>query len=285
MGEKQDSDLFTRISSFQTKIIESTKNYHSLAFLGSLSLVIASFSDGKFISAQEYAITASMCFLLAFIICLINGVFSTNPWLLLLSTSFLLFGFVFLLLVSWEYIKAVEIANQTYYLVKTLSFAILYGYISSITVNEIKPHFKQLTKKSEKIFLILIIILLAISTILMITDFAINTYNFLMHKNINISANYFTISLVSLAFGAPYYHTWTKIDSISKPEMEKLRPKFTYVSIFGIMLFLISFPIITFFQSFAYRTIFIVLILLALIDFLWANIIIKFKVLKFIDNK
>ena len=56
-------NFFEKISTSQHYFIEALKDLHPIAFLGSFSLLIATFSQGKFISAQDYAITASICFL------------------------------------------------------------------------------------------------------------------------------------------------------------------------------------------------------------------------------
>lgn len=160
----------------QLNFIDALKDLHPIAFLGSFSLLIASFSQNKFISAQDYAITASICFLTAFLTSAIFKI-DKNPYTSLLSILFIISGFIFLFLVAWEYAKIANLAHKVIGIIIILPTAILSSIIYRNLIKENYNEFKTSTLLSYRFYNFIITLSLILGLVLIIVYIIFRIYN------------------------------------------------------------------------------------------------------------
>ncbi len=130
-NEKEPHDFLNNVEKLTKKFNDNLKEFQPIAFLGSLSLIIATFSGNKFGSAQDYAIVAGFCFLLAFLTSLVITILNLNwhPYLSLVPILFNSFGVIFLFLVSWEFAKASVLLKNVIEIIRFVPIVIVYIFV------------------------------------------------------------------------------------------------------------------------------------------------------------
>ncbi len=159
----------------QLSFIDALKDLHPIAFLGSFSLLIATFSQGKFISAQDYAITASICFLTAFLASAIFKIDKT-PYISLLSIFFIISGFIFLFLVAWEFAKIANLANKVIGIIMILPTAIFSSIAYRLIIKENYSEFRKSTLSGYRFYNFIIALSLISGLVLIIVNIIFRIY-------------------------------------------------------------------------------------------------------------
>ena len=137
MNQKENKlPLNEKLQNNSQIIVDSLKEYNPIILLSSFSLLIATFSKDEFKPAQEYAIIASVCFLLAFFTFIFLKL-DNNYLFSFLSLLFIIFGFVFLFLVVWKFAEAVNLLNKVIVFILIIPLLILIPKIYKNSVNEL----------------------------------------------------------------------------------------------------------------------------------------------------
>ncbi len=183
--QKEPSDISINIEKVTKNFNDNLKDFQPIAFLGSLSLIIATFSGIKFGSAQDYAITAGFCFLLAFLTSLVMKVLNLNwyPYLSLIPILFNSFGVIFLFLVSWEFAKASVLLTNVIEITKFLPVVIIFIIVS--TRQDFYRKFKLSSIRSVKILNIVLLLISIMSCIILFAYTAIKLYSLFGNIEIN----------------------------------------------------------------------------------------------------
>ena len=131
IDQESDDNFIRRVEKITEEFNKNLRDFQPIAFLGSLSLIIATFSRDKFGLAQDYAIVAGFCFLLAFLTSLVITILRISRYIFLslVPILFNLFGVIFLFLVSWEFAKASVLLTNVIEIIRFVPFVIVYAFI------------------------------------------------------------------------------------------------------------------------------------------------------------
>jgi len=111
MEDKREETILDKMAKVHPNFLEALRATYPLAFLGSLSVVIAAFLRDGATGVQEYAIAAGVAFLLAFLFSVILKFFPHMSMMALLSYTSFGLGIVLLFLVSWEFARAFSLSQ------------------------------------------------------------------------------------------------------------------------------------------------------------------------------
>ncbi len=186
-NEKESYDFLKSVEKITKKFNDNLKEFQPTAFLGSLSLIIATFSGKNFNSAQDYAIVAGFCFLLAFLTSVVITNLDLNhvPYLSIVPILFNSFGIIFLFLVSWEFAKASELLKRVIEIIKFLPIVIIY-IIAFLKIKIQYYHtFKLSTIRSLKILSGVLLSIYIISCIILLAFASTKLYSLFWNVELN----------------------------------------------------------------------------------------------------
>jgi len=151
--EPKNEQLENKMASVYTKFLKSLQKAQPLIVMTSVSMIIATFSGGKFQTAQPYAVTAAVMFLVAFL-CSILYLNLLSVWQLqALSLTFILSGIAFLSLTVYEFVKNavfIAVAFEKTLEVFILAALVLFPMASLLRYIQIVPNTVQLWLISRK---------------------------------------------------------------------------------------------------------------------------------------
>jgi len=184
-NEKEPLDFSKNIENISKEFNENIKNFQPMAFLGSLSLVIATFSADKYGSAKDYAIVASFCFLLAFLTSLVIKILNLSrvTFFSLVPILFNLFGVISLFVVSWEFAKTSVMLNNAIEIIKFLPYIIINIFI--YTKQDFYRTIKLSSIRSVKILNIVMLLIYIISCIILFAYASTKIFSLFWNMEIN----------------------------------------------------------------------------------------------------
>ena len=128
-NRKRKKLILDKIMGFHPQFLQAIKEVYPLAILSSFSIAISAFSQGKFISAQGYAIGAGISFLLAFAFSLLCRLAPSNEVLRIYAIPSYVsvgFGILFLMLVAADFAVTVFVVEIVFWLIfPTSTFIIM----------------------------------------------------------------------------------------------------------------------------------------------------------------
>lgn len=185
IDKKPDNNFDSHIQIITEKFNDKLKEFQPIAFLGSLSLIIATFSGNKFGSAQDYAIVAGFCFLLAFLTSLLITIPNLSWFspLSILPVLFNSFGVIFLFLVSWEFAKVSVLLKSVIELSNVLPLVIAAMFV--FTKLNFYRRYKLSSIRSVKVLNIVLLLIYILTCIILFTFASTKIYSLFWHVEIN----------------------------------------------------------------------------------------------------
>lgn len=168
MQDKESHNRFeNKIISIHPEFLNILRDLHPLAFLSSFSLLIATFiTKDELEIVQEYAILASLCFLIAFIASFMAKIIKTIIFSSL-SIATTVLGIIFLFLIIIEFIKSISMANRIlpplFLIIYILILVLYYNY----AIKEILNTLDDYENRKKAVFLFITLLNLGIGVIIL----------------------------------------------------------------------------------------------------------------------
>lgn len=201
IDKEPDNNFNSHIEIITKKFNDKLRDFQPIAFLGSLSLIIATFSGNKFGSAQDYATVAGFCFLLAFLTSLLITILNLSwyPSLSILPVLFNSFGVIFLFLVSWEFAKASVLLKSVIEIIEVLPLVIVAMFV--FTKLNFYSRYKRSSIRSVKVLNIVLLLIYILSCIILLIFASTKIYSLFWHVEINypfLKNGYFGVTFLAL---------------------------------------------------------------------------------------
>jgi hypothetical protein len=142
-GKRKEEGIEDRLTKLHPKFINLIKDVQPIAFLASLCLIIATFSQSEFGNAQVYAIAAAFAFLCAFLSSILVKLMQEFAFAIM-SYFFTGAGAVLLFLVTLEYAKINPVLSSvislSFYLVFVMALFLVptFYYTAKLAHNRLK---------------------------------------------------------------------------------------------------------------------------------------------------
>lgn len=199
-----------KIISIHPKFLDLLRDLHPLAFLSSFSLLIATFiAKNEYEVGQEYAIIASLCFLIAFIASFVAKIVK-DLILIIPSIAATVLGFIFLFLIIVEFIKNISLANRLLPALFMIFYSLILVLYYNYAVKDIWNAINNCENLKKAIFLFSTILSLFFGVLLLTLWVFVLSYHLFMGKNTNYQLLY--IIIITSLISYEYYMIYKKND-------------------------------------------------------------------------